>query len=359
MIDQNYLVNIFKEIVKIDSPTGEEEKLSEFIIHFFDERGFGVFKDSFGNLIVHIDGIGEPLFLSAHMDTVEPGRGIVPDVKNGVLKSKGDTILGADNKDALSALLFVSDYLIKNKVSHRPLDIVFTRYEESECLGAVKLNYKKLKSKTGFIFDAAKPIGTIILSSPYYLRFDIEIIGDSAHASRPEVANNAILVFSDAMKNIKLGKIDEKTIANIGFINSGHVRNTIPGQMMIKGEVRSFQNKVVEKEAEKIVKEFNKSAKKFGSKIKSEIVLENPGYVFSKDDEIVKFAEKILNENNVRIFKEDYHGCSDANIFNDKNMKILNLGNGSKFSHTVNEEISVKDLVKLSNIILSLVTSKI
>lgn len=353
----NKLINQFIEIVKIDSPTGHEEELAKYLISFFKERKLRVCKDNFGNVIAKIDGYGEPLFLSAHMDTVEPGRGIKPIIESEILKSSSETILGADNKDALASILYVIDHLIQKKVAHRSLELVFTVSEESENLGAVNLDYKKIKSKGGFIFDAAKPIGTIITASPYYLRFDIKILGKSSHASRPEMANNSVLVFADAIQKIKLGKIDEKTISNIGVVSAGHVRNTIPGEMMIKGEVRSFEKGIVEKVSKNIVSEFRKPAKKFGSKINVDIFLENPGYEYKENEPIVKYAEEIFSKNNIKAILEKYQGCSDANIFIDKGLRILNLGNGSKNAHTVKEEVSVKDLVKLSNLILSFVVS--
>jgi tripeptide aminopeptidase len=357
MINEKRLINLFLELVQIDSPTGSEDKIAEFIFKYLKREKIKVEKDNFGNLIVKIAGNGSPIFLSAHLDTVEPGRGIKPVIEKGIIKSDGTTILGADNKDALSSILEVINVLSKTNLNHKPIDIALTKNEESDCIGAVKLNYKKIDAKEGFIFDAAKPIGTIITASPYYLRFDVEIIGKSAHASRPEMANNAILIFADAMKKIKLGKIDENTLANIGVINAGHVRNTIPGYMSLNGEIRSFKVGIVEKIAKQIVNEFEKSATKFGSKIKATVVLENPGYEYEDDDQIIKFAEDIFKENKIKPILERYHGCSDANIFSEKGLKILNLGNGSRNAHTVKEEISVNDLKTLSNLILSLVVS--
>jgi len=353
----NNLTNLFLDLVKIDSPTGHESLIAKYLIAFFSERRIRVCKDSFGNVIAKMGGYGEPIFLSAHMDTVEPGKNIKPVVKDGLIKSSGDTILGADNKEALASILYAIDHLLENNISHRSLELVFTVNEESENLGAVNLDYNKIKSRGGFIFDAAKPIGTIITASPYYLRFDITILGKSAHASRPEMANNSILVFTDAMRNINLGKIDEKTIVNIGSISAGHVRNTIPGEMKLMGEVRSFEQGVVEEVSKNILIEFKKSAKKFGSKIKSDILLENPGYEYDEDEPIVRYAQKILMENKINVIFEKYQGCSDANIFINENLRVLNLGNGSRNAHTVNEEISIKDLEKLSNLILSLTTS--
>lgn len=353
------LVDLFLDLVKIDSPTGEEEKVAFFITKFLDKRNIKYSRDKTGNIIGFISGIGEPLLLSAHMDTVEPGRNINPIIKGDLIKSDGKTILGADNKDALSVILNLIDILEEKRINHRPIQLVFTVAEEAEFTGVINLDYKKIKAREGFIFDAAKPIGTIITASPYYLRFDIKIIGNSAHASRPEIANNSILVFTQAMRSIKLGKINNKTIANIGIVNAGHVRNTIPGEMSIKGEIRSFENGVVEKISTQIINEFKKSAKKFGSKIEFESILENPGYEFKNNDQIIKYAEIKMKENNIIPILEKYQGCSDANIFNSKGLKILNLGNGSEFAHTVNEKVKISDLEKLSDLVISLVSNKV
>lgn len=353
----NNLVDLFFQLVKIDSPTGYEDGVAEFVVKFFEKRKIKAQADTFGNVIVRLDGKGEPLFLSAHMDTVEPGRSIKPMVKKGVIKSSGDTILGADNKVGLAAILQVTDELIKNEADHRPLDLVFTRNEESDTLGAVNLNYKLLRAKNGYIFDASRPVGTIITASPFYLRFDIEILGNSAHASKPDEANNSVLIFSDAMKNIKLGEIDSKTIANIGVITAGHVRNTIPGAMKLMGEVRSFREGRVEEVSRSIISEFGKSAEKYGSKIKTDVVLENPGYEFEENDSLIKHAEKSIKNTGSKVILERYYGCSDANIFNTNGLRVLNLGNGSRNAHTVNEEISVKDFEGFYKLILSLITS--
>lgn len=352
------LVNLFFDLVKIDSPTGHEDEVAKYVAKFFEKRKMKPQVDSFGNIIVKLDGEGEPIFLSAHLDTVEPGRGIKPVIKNGKIKSSTNTILGADNKVTLAALMHLADELQERKVMHRPIDLVFTRYEESENLGAINLNYKLIRAKSGFISDASRPVGVIITASPFYLRFDIEILGNSSHASRPEDANNAVLVFADAVRSIKLGKIDSKTITNIGVVNAGHVRNTIPGEMRLSGEIRSFEDGKVEKISKSLISEFQKSAKKYGSKIKTKVVLENPGYEYEKSDELIKQAQKSIKSVGSKAILERYYGCSDANIFVGKGLKILNIGNGSRNAHTIDEEISIKDFEKFYRLILSLITSE-
>jgi tripeptide aminopeptidase len=358
MINQKELINLFFELVKIDSPTGEEEEIAKYIIDFCKKRNIEVSSDKYGNVIARVKGKGEPLLLSAHMDTVEPGRGIIPVIKNGNIKSSGDTILGADNKTTLAALLLLVEEISLGIITNtRPLELVFTRHEESENLGAVNLDYKKLKAKEGIISDAAKQLGVIITASPFYLSIDIDILGNSSHASKPEEANNSILVFKDALKRVKLGRIDSKTIANIGVISAGHVRNTVPGNMHLKGEVRSFVEGRAEKICEEIIIEFRKSAEKYGSKITTNVVLENPGYEYKLSDPLINNVKNALVVNKIKPVFERYYGCSDANIFVGKGIKVLNIGNGSKNAHTVDEEISVKDFERFYKLILSLIIS--
>ena len=71
MINQERLVNAFCELVKIDSPSDEEEDVAKHLTERLEVLGFNVARDAHGNLIASEDGTN-PLMLSAHMDTVEP-----------------------------------------------------------------------------------------------------------------------------------------------------------------------------------------------------------------------------------------------------------------------------------------------
>ena len=152
-MNEKRLVQTFLDIVRIDSPSEHEEKIGNYVFDFLAKLGFKPIKDNVGNIAVQTEGIGEPLFLGAHLDTVEPGRNIKPQIKDGIIKSDGTTILGADNKVAVAAILEVLKFLVNNKIKTRPLDIVFTLSEEAD-FGSAKLDYKKIEAKKGYIFAA-------------------------------------------------------------------------------------------------------------------------------------------------------------------------------------------------------------
>lgn len=355
---EDRLIQTFLDLVKIDSPSSHEEKVREYIAEFIKKLGLNPIQDARGNLIVKVDGDGEPLLLGAHLDTVEPGRNIKPKIENGIIKSDGTTILGADNKVAVAAILESLTFVIQNKVKIKPLDVVFTLSEESGNYGAMDLDYKKLRAKKGYIADSLSSLGSIITASPFYNRFDIKIIGKSAHASSPDQAINALRIFGKAFNKIKLGKINSKTIANIGIINGGHARNTIPGELTINGEVRSFIKEDVEKYSNLVVNTLKEIAEKVGGKIEAEIIRENSGYEYSADDGFIRITKKIVKDSGFTPTLVKKWACSDANIFNANGIRTLNLGDGVNDPHTVRESVSVNDILRLSELIISLITQK-
>ena len=93
MIKEDRLVKTFCDLVQIDSPSDEEEEMAQDLTRRLSELGFEVLRDAHGNLIAREEG-ENPLLLSAHMDTVEPGRGIKPRVEGERIVSDGTTILG-------------------------------------------------------------------------------------------------------------------------------------------------------------------------------------------------------------------------------------------------------------------------
>jgi len=352
----NQLIKTFTQICQIDSPTGKEAKMADFVFNYLKDLGVFVKKDKFGNVYAKV-GNHPKIFLSAHLDTVEPGRGIKPKIGKEYITSDGTTILGADNKVAVACILETTREIIfeKNPAS---FEIIFTLSEEVGNYGAINFDYTLLSSKIGFCFDSSNPLGTIITASPFYERFDIKIIGKEAHASLPNEAINVLPFFSQLLKKQKLGKIDKYSLFNIGVIQSGYVRNTIPGEMIIKGEIRSFFEKNLLKIKNKFINILDNLSKKYQLKIEKDFVRENPGYFHQskKAKNEIKKIKNIIKKAYLKPTEKQSWGVSDANIFNDKNLLCFNLADATEFSHSKNERIKIKDLLKLKDIIKLLIT---
>jgi len=354
-MNKQQLLNSFLELVQLDSPSGEEDNICDFLIDKLKSLGLSPMTDLYGNVYVRVEGTGSPILLSAHVDTVEPGRGIVPVVQKGVISSTGQTILGADNKVGVAIILAILHNIVKEKIATRTLEVIFTRSEEVGNYGAVNLDYSLLTSQFGYIFDNSNPIGTIITAAPFYNRFDITIVGKSVHASKPERGIHALSIAVEALKNIKLGKVDPITTVNIGAVAGGHVRNTIMGEMIFRGEVRSFKEENLIKATEGVTSAFQSAVDSFGATITINVVRENGGYHYSPQDKDILQIQEVMRKSGIQPeLKEDW-GCSDANIFIDHGIKIINLGDGTIDTHTTSERVKLVDMLKLEKIVLDLI----
>ena len=130
MINQDRLVDSFCGLVRIDSPSDYEEEIAQHLVARLGTLGFKVERDAHGNVIASEAG-DNPLLLSAHMDTVEPGRGIKPTIQGDRIVSDGTTILGGDCKAGVSAILEGLESVAEAGLARRPVQVVFTRARRS------------------------------------------------------------------------------------------------------------------------------------------------------------------------------------------------------------------------------------
>ena len=245
MIDRERLMQTFLELVVIPSPSGEEQVVAAAITRRLEALGLRVETDEAGNLLARVPGRGgdaaqEPLLVTAHMDTVVPCDPVSPVLREGVIYSDGTSILGADDKAGVAAILEVLAALAESQVAHRPLEILFTVSEEKGLRGAKAFDVGRLRASMGIGLDAGGPQGTIVQSAPSQDSLAVEVHGRAAHAgARPEEGINAIRVAAEAIAAMPLGRIDDETTANIGTISGGRATNIIPDLVTLRGEARS------------------------------------------------------------------------------------------------------------------------
>lgn len=356
MAESKELVKMFFDLVKIDSVSGSEDEIADRVLSELQGNVDIAKFDKAGNVYARVNGKGTPLFLCAHMDTVEPGKGIKPMVDGEYLKSDGKTILGSDDKAALACLLM----LAKDKAAKKnniPFEFMITRCEETSGAGARNFDYKLLESKKGLCFDTARPVGTIITASPFDYDFDATIIGKEAHASRPYEAINVLPIFADLIGSIKLGKVDEDTVMNIGIMKGGFVRNTVPGEMELKGEIRSFDGKKADATAERFKEALEKVTKKHKAGHKVQINKSAIGYRHTGKDAVslIKYVKDRMQRAGIKPIEEQHWGLSDANIINEKGRLCINLGYGGEMPHTRNERIKISELMNTYKLMKSVV----
>jgi tripeptide aminopeptidase len=373
MVNRERLAETFRFLVQTDSVSKEEGALAGKIKEILASLGAEIFVDNAGepiggnsgNLIARFKGNTQvpPLLLNAHMDTVEPGRGITAVLKNGTFTSDGTTILGADDKSAIAILLETFKVLQENDLPHGPLELVLTICEEIGLLGAKHLDLSLVTATYGFALDSTDTDG-IVTRAPSANRLEFEIHGKAAHAgAAPEKGINAISLAGKAIAGLELGRIDQETTCNIGIIEGGIATNIVPNLVKVKGEVRSHDEEKLNKITDRIVSSFKGVVEDYKrTDINDELprVDINIQKDFSRthipsDHPVITLAVRAA-ENLGRIMKtKTSGGGADANIFFEKGILIGVLGTGMQDMHTVRESVKLDDMVRTAELLLEII----
>jgi tripeptide aminopeptidase len=276
MINQQRLIQTFLDLVRIDSPSGHEAEIGRDLDARLQALGLQTEMDAVGNLVgrtlAGAKGSGDWLLLSTHMDTVGVDRGIQPVIRDGVIYSDGTTILGADDKSGVAAVLEVLTVLREQELPHPPLEVVISVGEELGLYGARQFDTSRLRSRHGIVLDAGGPTGNIVVSAPSQDNIRLTVHGVSAHAgAEPEKGINAIRVAAEAIAAMPLGRIDAETTCNVGIIEGGTARNIVPDQVKIIGEARSRDNAKLEALTASIVQAFQDAANRSGARLEADV----------------------------------------------------------------------------------------
>lgn len=368
MINKERVIGEFMELVQIDSETGNEQEISKALKSKFGALGLQLEEDDAaaktghgaGNLFAMLEGTsaGAPtIFFTSHMDTVKPGAGIKPMLgDDGYIRSDGTTILGADDKAGLAAMLEAIRVLKEDGIPHGPVQFVITVGEESGLVGSRALDRTKLKASFGYAIDSNGEIGAIATAAPSQAKLTIEIFGKSSHAGvNPQDGISAIQVAGAAIAAMPLGRIDEETTANIGSIEGGGATNVVCDYVKMVAEARSLVQPKLDAQVEAMREAVRKAAEQYGARSEVDVKLIYPSYGYDDADEVVQFAKKAIASVGLtpRTFRSG--GGSDANIFNGLGVPTVNLAVGYENIHTTNEKIKADDIVKLSELIVAIV----
>lgn len=373
MVNRDRLAETFKFLVEIDSVSKEEGTISREIKKILESMGAETWVDGAGvkiggdtgNLIAKFKGNKQvpPLLLNAHMDTVEPGKGVTAVLLDGVFTSDGTTILGADDKSAIAILLETIKIVQENDLPYGPLELVFTVCEEIGLLGAKHLDLDLITAEFGYSLDATDTEG-IVTRAPSANRLEFKVHGKDAHAgAAPEKGINAISLASKAIAGLELGRIDHETTCNIGIIEGGTATNIVPNLVTVEGEVRSHDEEKLNRITNAMVSSF-KGVVDNHKKMSSDHGLPGLETKIQKDfsrtnipehHPTVKLACRAADNLGRKMITKTSGGGADANIFFEKGIMTGVLGTGMRDMHTVRESVGLDDMVRTTELLLEII----
>ena len=356
MINRDRLVKTFTDLVQIDSPSGEEEAMAVELTRRLEALGFSVKRDDYGNIVAD-DGGADPILLSAHMDTVEPGRGIKPSVDGDRIVSDGSTILGGDCKCGVAAILEALESAYEDGVAHHGIEVAFTREEEIGLVGARNLDFSMVSAKEAIVFDGEGPVSQITSASPTYIGFDIEVTGRAAHAGvEPEKGISAIRIAAELIVRLPQGRLDEESTFNIGTIEGGSVRNTVAETTIIRGEFRSRNLETLDDVRFQISEALKEVRGMFPeAELDDHLHTEFETYTLSSDDPATARVTDALRRLGLEPDMRPSGGGTDGNVFRLRGISSVVVGMADHGMHTVREYVIIPELVDTAHLCETLI----
>jgi tripeptide aminopeptidase len=354
------VLDLFLELAAIPSPSGEEQAVAECITGYLRDLALEPEADGAGNVLARIDASegngGTPIFLCAHMDTVPVSGPIEPVVEEGVVRNSRDTILGADDKAAVAVLLQAARTLLSERRPHAGIELLFTVREETGLEGAKAFDHTRLGARTGYVYDYSGRVGDVVLAAPSGRQIDVAFRGRPAHAGiNPEEGCSAVFAASKAIADLRLGRIDDETTANVGRIEGGTARNVVPEFCTVTAEARSRDERKLADLVAEMLDAFTFAAGVGECEVATKVEESYRGYRLRADDPSVRLAFAALEGAGFSPRPVEVGGGADANVFNERGLACVNLANGMAHVHTADEEIAVDDLDGMLRVTLELV----
>jgi tripeptide aminopeptidase len=365
-VELRRLNDLFAGLCAIPSPFGHERAIADDVTRQLRALGLEVTEDATasgtaagsGNLLARVAGRSpRTVLLCAHLDTVPHEGAVEPVLVDGAWQSAGDTILGADNKAAVAALLALA-HRVAIEGSPVGLELLFTASEENALAGAKAFDTGALQADVGFVFDHASPIGEIIVASPTYYRIEASFLGRAAHAGiRPQDGRSAVVAAARAVGAMRLGRLDDETTANVGSIHGGAGgTNIVPERCRLLAEARSLDDAKVEAVVQEMIDHCYDAANTPACQCDADVTVQRlfQGYRHAPSAPGVVAAEQALRACGYTPARVTTGGGSDANAFEAAGLACTNLANGTQANHEPTERVTVAALEGMLDVTFAL-----
>ena len=349
----------FSRLCETASPTGQEAAVAAMVRAELEGFGLTVEEDEAagpagaecGNLLARIPGERQcSVMFCAHLDTVPHDGPIEVVLEDGIYKSAGETILGADNKAAVAVLL---ELAARHRDAPPPvgIELLFTVAEEQGLRGASAFDLSVLRSDMAFVMDHATDIGEVIVTAPSHHGISAVFSGVEAHAGlEPESGRSAIAAAAAAISGMQLGRVEPGTTANIGLIEGGTSGNVVPGNCRVTGEARSTD---AQRAVELVVAMSDAmiwAASEHGCEVDIKTEQHFEAYSVPEDSPGLQVAEAALKSRGHSPRRITTGGGSDAHVFREAGFDAILLANGTYENHTHAEWVPRENLGEMLEI---------
>lgn len=392
----NRLNQLFLDLVALDAPSFAERPAADRVIAVLASLGLTVEEDeaagqiggNCGNLLCripanwalqhagdqaspasasHSDQAAQvaaarpPLLLSTHLDTVEPCRNKrITLGDDGVFRSDGTTILGADDYAGVAAILEAVHRLKEHPVPHRALELLFSVAEEAHLQGISRFDCNKLQAAEGYVLDTSGAPGIGVVQAPGHNHLVFEITGRAAHAGiAPETGISAITVAACGIAAMKLGRVDEMTTANIGAIAGGGATNIVADRCTVTAECRSLDANRLQEQTQQLCAAMQQAADGAGATLAITRHTSYHPYQVEPEEPVARRFLAACQAVGLESHLKATGGGSDLNVLAYAGLKGMVLSCGMQQVHSTEEFLVAEDLQRLTHLVGALILSEI
>ena len=344
------------ELMRIDVSSGQETEIAEHLVKKLEQMGFAITRDeagaTFGGVCGNILAVREGerdgvVCFCSHMDRVPGGIGIKPVEEDGILRSSGDTILAADDRQA-----------IESGKALPKLEILFTVGEEAGLYGAKAFDVSLLTSKTMYVLDSPGRIGRIVNGAPGRALLEAQVFGKAAHAgNEPEKGIDAAKIMAEMLATMETGRLDENTTSNFSHLWSKtcEAMNVVCDHAILRGEMRSRSGEKLDRYEAYFQSHCREIAEKRGARV--EFKRENTFLPFfiPEDSEMIQIVTESLKEMGIEPQINGGGGGMDGNIFNQKGITCVGIATGYFKNHSTEEYLHLDDFYHAGELVARII----
>jgi tripeptide aminopeptidase len=331
-----------------------------------------------GNLLVDLPGTrkGPRLLFATHLDTVPLCAGAKPKREGDRIVSDGTTALGGDNRTGCAVLVSLAETLLKHKLPHPPITLLFTVREESGLHGARELDPKDLGGATMCFNVDSKLAAELITGAVGQENWEVEIRGKASHAGvAPEKGISAMLVAAVALTEAHRGGWFGKVVKPNGHGTSnpgvfggkdgkpaGDATNVVTDYVYIKGEARSPDSAF----AATITEAYHEAFKKAQAEVKdaggeaAQVKFDHkpayPPFKLADDAPALRHAKRAAESIGLKPTTLFSNGGLDANWFDKHGVPTVTIGAGQYEIHTVHEYVDLPEFANGCRLAVALAT---
>lgn len=278
-------------------------------------------------------------------------------IGSDVITASGNTLLGADDKSGVAAIMQAAKYLMENpELKHGDIKILFTPDEEIG-EGTVKLDMEKLGAQFGYTLDGgeAGSLEDETFSADGAVLIINGVIAHPGYAKNKLV--NALKLGGEILQALPTNEwAPEATEKKEGFVHPTRFEG-IAERATLEFIIRDFDDDKLKEHGERLKKIAQEVVDHYhGATLEFSVgeQYRNMKKILDQNPQVVAFAAEAIMRTGLNVTTESIRGGTDGSRLSYMGLPCPNLFTGMQGIHSKQEWIGVKDMAAAAETVVHL-----